>query len=123
MKSKWITYKGKKIMLTDYSGVKTDKTSIQALQMENDAADAVICEQLEGSVLCLVDIRDSVGSSDVVAIMKNSAKRTKPYIRKMAVVGVTGVKRILADAIIRFSGRDLVFFDDMQSAQEWLVKD
>lgn len=110
-------------MLTDYSGVKTDKTDIQALQMENDAADAVICQQLEGSVLCLVDIRDSVGSSEVVAIMKNSAKRTKPYIRKMAVVGVTGVKRILADAVVRFSGRDLVFFDDMQSAQEWLVKD
>lgn len=120
MKSKWITYKGVKIMLTDYSDFKNDT---QALQMENDAADAVICQQLEGSVLCLVDIRETVGSSDAVAIMKNSAKRTKPYIRKMAVVGVTGVKRILADAVIRFSGRDLLMFDDLQSAQEWLVKD
>jgi len=120
MKSKWIIYKGAKIIYADYSGFKND---VQALQMENDAADAVICQQAENSVLCLVDVRESVGSSDAVAVMKNSAKRTKPYVRKMAVVGVTGVKRILADAIVRFSGRDILIFDDVKSAEEWLVSD
>lgn len=118
MQSKWIFYKGEKIIYADYSGFNTD---VKAFQMENDAVDAIVCQQAADSVLCIVDVRDTVASTEAVAIIKNSAKRTKPYMRKVAVVGVTGVRRVLADAVVRFSGRELALFDDMEKAQDWIV--
>jgi hypothetical protein len=120
MKSKWIFYKGVKILFADYSGFKTDAA---ALQIENDAVDAVVCQQAPCSVLCISDVRDTVASSEAMAIIKNSAKRTNPYVRRQAVIGVTGVRRVLADAVVRFSGQKLSLFDDMESAQEWLVSE
>ncbi|HUN56117.1 MAG TPA: hypothetical protein VMU29_13280 [Smithella sp.] len=120
MKSKWIFFKGKKILYADYSGFKGDAA---ALQIENDAVDAVVCQQAPSSVLCITDVRDTLASSEAMVIIKNSAKRTNPYIRKQAVIGVTGVRRVLADAVVRFSGQNLSLFDSMEQAQEWLVSD
>ena len=105
MKSKWIFYKGVKILYADYSGFKNDAA---ALKIENDGVDAVVCQQAPGSVLCISDVRDTVASSEAMAIIKNSAKRTNPYVRKQAVIGVTGVRRVLADAVVRFSGTEIV---------------
>lgn len=120
MKSKWITYKGKQLLYGDYSGFGRD---VQALQQENDAVDAIVCQMPEGSVLSITDVRDSVGTMEAVEVLKKSSARTKPYIRKIAVVGVTGVRRILADGVARFSGQNMQYFDDIEAAKEWLVND
>ena len=93
------------------------------MQLENDAVDAVVCQQAPGSVLCISDVRDTVASSEAMAIIKNSAKRTNLYVRKQAVIGVTGVRRVLADAVVRFSGQKLSLFDNLEKAQEWLVSE
>jgi hypothetical protein len=120
MKSKWIFYKGTKILYADYSGFNND---MAALQKENDEVDAVVCQQAPKSILCICDVRDTVASSEAVAIIKNSAKRTNPHVLKQAVIGVTGVRRVLADAVVRFSGQNLSLFDTLEQAQEWLVSD
>lgn len=118
MKSKWITYNGKKIFYCDYSNFQGD---IQALQIENDAVDAEFCQQPVNSVLSLSDLQNTVGSAEVVELFKKSASRTKPYARKQAVIGVSGIKRILAEAVVRVSGQRMTYFDDIQSAKDWLV--
>jgi hypothetical protein len=91
------------------------------LQVENDAVDALFCQQPVNSVLSLSDLQNTVGSAEVVELFKKSASRTKPYSRKQAVIGVSGVKRILAEAVARFSGQRMTYFDDIESAKDWLV--
>lgn len=120
MKSKWITYKGKQIIYGDYSGFGRDT---QALQDENDAADAVVCQMPEDSVLSITDVRDTDGTLEAIDILRRSSARTSRYIHKQAVIGVTGVRRILADGIARFSGQNMMYFDDIEEAKEWLVSD
>lgn len=118
MKSKWITHKGKRIRFSDLSDFGTD---IQALKAETDADVAVICQQPEGSILGLIDVRNTVASAEAVQLLKQGNLQAKPYIRKQAVIGATGIRRILAKAVARFSGLETEYFDDIESAKDWLV--
>lgn len=120
MKSKWITHKGRRIFYCDFSGFGRDTA---ALETEIEAVDGDILREPKGSVLALADLRGTVTGSDVVDVFKKSAKRTNGYVRKQAVVGVTGVQRILASAVARFSGQSLHLFDTIEEANDWLASD
>lgn len=116
MQSTWLTHQGTKYFLADYSNYGRDT---EALRNEVDAADAVIEQQTD--LLVLVDLRNTVTSSDVVKMMKHSSARTHGHVKKHAVIGVKGIQRILAAAVAKFSGEPLVLFDRIEDARDWLV--
>jgi hypothetical protein len=120
MKSRWEIYKDVRIYHFDLSGFGLDDT---AIIKEVDEADAVLMAEPKDSVLILNDVRDSVGSMKVVEHLQVSAERSSPYIRKAAVVGVTGSKLILLKVVNRFSKRPIIAFEDLDRAKDWLVKD
>ncbi len=43
-------------------------------------------------------------------------------VEKTAVVGVTGLKKVLADAIAKFSGTHTKYFATKEEALDWLVR-
>lgn len=116
MKSGPIDHKGLRLFYADYSGFGRD---IGALRAEMDAFDALVAQ--EKNVLVLVDIRDTVTSSEVVSLMKESAARMKGRVARTAVIGVIGIQRVLAQAVARFIGQPLVLFSDLDAAKEWLA--
>lgn len=116
MKSQMIEHKGVRIFYADYSNYGRD---IAALKTEVDAFDDVI-EQHEGA-LVLVDIRNTVTSSEVVSLMKESTARTKGHVARTAVVGVSGIQKVLAQAVARFASEPLVLFNDVEEAKDWLA--
>ncbi len=120
MKSRWITHRGARIFYCDYSGFRDD---LEALRTENAGVAAELTGQPKGSVLELVDIRGTVGSKEAVALIKASASRTKPHLRRTAVVGVEGVVKVLAQAVSRVSGLGLTYFATEEEAKDWLVAD
>ena len=52
-----------------------------------------------------------------------SSAATKAHVRKTAVLGVTGMKRKLADLLTALTGQPLKYFDDIESARNWLVEE
>lgn len=120
MKSTWISHKGQRILLSDFAHFGRD---FDALRAEVEAVDAMILNEPKQSVLAVADLRGTVTGTAVVDLFKQSAKRTNGYVRKQAVVGVTGVQRILASAVARFSGQPLHLFDTLEEASDWLVSD
>jgi hypothetical protein len=104
----------------NFTGFSTD---VDALRVEVEAVDREICRESEGTVLALADLRDTVASRKVVELFKGSAARTKNHVRKQAVVGVTGIRRLLAEAVSRFSGQSMVLFDSVEEAKDWLASD
>lgn len=70
----------------------------------------------------LVDVRGTLMSSDAVRALKESTRSNSSIVEKTAVVGITGVKKILADAIARFSGTNTKYFDTKEDALEWLTR-
>lgn len=116
MQSRQIEHKGVRIFYADYSNYGRD---IPALKTEVDSFDAMIEQQQDA--LVLVDIRNTVTSSEVVSLMKESALRTKGHVARTAVVGVSGIQKVLAQAVARFSSEPLTLFNDVDSALDWLA--
>jgi hypothetical protein len=118
MKSKWIAHRGKRIFHIDLSGL---GRNIDAFREELAAAESVTSQQPEDSLLVLTDIRDTVVSSEAMNVAKQSSARTTKHICRTAVLGVTGIRKILLDAVSRFSGQRFEVFGDIEAAKDWLV--
>lgn len=119
MKSKWITHDGARILYCDFRDFAHD---VKALKTEVDEVDEEMLRQTPGSVLALADLHGTYTSSEGVNIFKESATRTKAAISKQAVVGISGIQKILAQGVAWFSGQSLHLFDDAEQALTWLAK-
>ena len=119
MKSKWIEYKGNKILFADYSGFEED---IDSLQKEVDTITDILVHEPEGSVLLLVDVSNTAGTSKVVDTIKQSEFTVRPYVARTAVVGVEGYRRIFLRAVARFSGMELTPLNTLEEGKDWLIK-
>ncbi len=120
MRSGWHVHKGKRYLYADYSNLGRD---VERLEAEVNAADAIVCQEPADSVLVLTDVRGSVASNEAMAVLKKSAARTRKHIRKIAVVGVeSGIRKMLMEAVSRFSGQNLVAIEDIEKAKDWLVE-
>lgn len=121
MKSRWLQLPdGTRILHQDFSGFGRD---VAALRAEVEAADREICSQPPDSVLALADMTGTATPIEVVWLFKHSAAATKEYVRKQAVVGLTGVQRVLVEAVARFSGEPMHVFDTPELAIAWLTGD
>ena len=120
MKSRWIRWNDTAVLHLDYANFKLD---IEALRAEVLEADAEIVREPKGSVLALIDLRNTVASGAVVAMFKASSAITTPYIRRHALIGVSGVKRYLADKVAQLAGRPMRLFETEEEALDWLTQD
>jgi hypothetical protein len=118
MKSRWIDHKGVKILLADYSGF---GGVLDQLKPEVEYASELTVREPLNSVLSLVDVSCTSGTPEVMDFLKTAAVKTKPYIRKMAVVGVQGYKKILLRAVVTFSGQTIQACDTIEEAKDWLA--
>jgi hypothetical protein len=119
MRSTWIEHKGKKIFYQDFSRNFYNATAVKAELAE---VQKIVTAQPTDSVLVLSDFRDTSVGSDLLTSMNAASAATKSYVHKTAVLGVTGMKRKLADLLTAMTGQPLKYFDDIESAKNWLVE-
>jgi len=120
MRSNWIEHKGKKIFYQDFSRQFYNSTAVKT---ELEEVQKVVLSQPRDSVLVLSDFRDTTVGSDLLSSMNAASNTTKDYVHKTAVLGVTGMKRKLADLLTALTGQPLKYFDDIEAAKDWLVQD
>lgn len=120
MRSDWIEHKGKKIFYQDFSKNFYDSAAVRAELAE---VQKVVRSQPLNSTLVLSDFRDTNVGSDLLSAMNAASAVTKAHVRKTAVLGVTGMKRRLADLLTAITGQPLKYFDDMEAAKNWLVEE
>ena len=119
MKSKWIEHQGKRIFFADYSGFQ----DFDAFKAEADDSTSITITQPDNSVLLLVDVTDTAGNQEMVDYIIKSANKDKEKMKKTAVIGVSGYRRIFLRTVVRFTGMSLKDFSDIEEAKDWLVKD
>ena len=120
MRSKWIEHNGKKIFYQDFSNwlYRSD-----LVKKELEEVQAVVLAEPPNSALILSDFRNTNITSDLIPIMNAASSATKGHVKRTAVLGVTGIKRSLADMLIKITGQPLKYFDDELSAKKWLTED
>ncbi len=112
----FIQHKGKQILHLDFTFAKPEEV-VEA----SKAAMGVIAKQPAKSIRTLTDVTNMNFNTESTQALKELAKHNTPYVIAGAVVGITGLKQIIYNAVIKFSGRNLVVFDTPDLAKEWLV--
>lgn len=112
----FVQHKGKQLLYLNFASAKADE--VLAVIRE---AKALIGAQPPGSVRTLTDVTDASFNSAVSEAMKDFVTHNKPFVTAAAVVGITGLKQIIYNAVLKFSGRNLVAFDSLDQARDWLA--
>ncbi len=115
-KVKFIEHEGKSILYLDFSRCRADEV-LKAIAR----ARTVVARQPERSLLTLTNVTDARFDDAVTRELKELTAHNRPYVRAAAVVGVTGIKRIIFEAVIAFSQRKISTFDTVDSAKQWLA--
>lgn len=120
MRSNWVEHKGKKIFYQDFSHNFYNSAAVKAELAE--VQNIVKAQELD-LALVLSDFRDTNVGSDLLSAMNSASAATKAHVHKTAVLGVTGMKRKLADLLTAVTGQQLKYFDDIEAAKDWLAAD
>jgi len=120
MRSSWIEHKGKKIFYQDFSKHFYNSAAVKAELVE---VQKIVISEPENSVLVLTDLRDTTVGGDLLPAMNAASSATQNHVYKTAVLGVSGMKRKLADLLTNLTGQPLKYFDELEAAKNWLVED
>ncbi len=105
------------IVFVDYRNMKPAELIAEAQRLHEEARLHFAGKQ----VRVLVDITGVMLNTEAVQALKDSTKRDSAIVERTAVVGITGVKKVLADAIAKFSGTHTRYFASQEEALEWLT--
>ncbi|HET6231708.1 MAG TPA: hypothetical protein VFE05_16660 [Longimicrobiaceae bacterium] len=117
-RTRFIEHRGKRILLMDYTGIRAPAEALEAIE----ASKGVVRLQPPKSLRVITDVTGSHYDSTVVAALKELASHNTPFVTASAVVGVTGLMRVVLSGIIMFSKRKIQTFDTREAAMEWLVQ-
>ena len=115
---KFIEHMGKRVLFINYA--ECDITLLKAVAEEMHR---VISREPLNSVLTLNDVTGTGFDSESVAVLKSKVAANAPYVRRAAVFGITGLQRLIYEAVQRFTERSIPAFDSREQALEWLVRD
>ena len=110
-------YKGKKILIEDFSGLTPGEEFLQTMQKAQD----IIASNPEKSVLAVFDATQARFNNEMLTGMKNFTKANLPYIKASAVVGIEGLLNVALTSISKFSGREFKSFKTREEAMDWLI--
>lgn len=113
----FIEHKGTQITFLDFAGVgETD----EALRRIEEARQFIAQQPLK-SVLTLTHVAGSKFNPEIVRAITALAEANKPYVRAGAVVGLTGLMKVVYATVVRVTGRNLKPFGDLERAKDWLA--
>lgn len=112
----FIQHKGKQILHLNFTHANPGEV-VRIIRK----ATPVIAAQPERSIRTLTDVTNMNFNAEAADALKVFVSHNKPYVTAAAVVGITGLKKIIYSAVTRFSGRNIVVFDSCDQAKEWLA--
>lgn len=120
MKSHWLEHRGVQVFIADFSRRGSNAAEIAA---ECEAIKRELAGRPEHSVLSISHVEGTLANEDIIKHLVELVKVTNRFIKRRAVVGVTGYRRHLLYAFSKVVG-ELKFsvFDSIDEALDWLVK-
>lgn len=120
MKSRWIEHKGIKIFYQDFSN---NFYNEKAVLDELNQVQEIVLKEPERSILVLSNFSNTEITTTLMPSLNESSSKTNSRVRKTAVLGIAGVKRVLGDLLSKITGQELMYFTNELDAKDWLIKD
>lgn len=117
-RSCFVAHKGKQIFVLDCQGITPED-----MHLLIDECARIVRQQPEQSVLTLTIAGGSTTfDSESVSKLKELTKGNAPYVKAAAVVGITGLFKVVLSAVSMFSRRRFYMFDTVEEAKDFLVR-
>jgi len=116
-RTRFIDHRGTAILLYDFAGIADVDEGLRVVQ----AAVPRILGQPPRSVRTLVTVKDSKFDTRIARAVQHLASHNKPYVLASAIVGLSGLQRVILSAVMRVTGRKFGTFEDVEEAKDWLV--
>jgi hypothetical protein len=120
MKSRWISHKGTRIFIADFSNYGSDTEGVQA--GANYIGELLQKEPPE-SVLSIAHVDGTFANEKTMRSLMTLVPITNKYVKNRCVVGVRGFRKHLLAGFTRLTGRaQFTIFDTLEEASEYLAK-
>jgi hypothetical protein len=117
-------YKGKTILYYNLSFLPPGTDQKEKIVALLECGDIEWLKQPPNSVLALFNVTNFTFDMNLLNYVKESAKKTVFYEKKIAFVGVTGLTKTAYDLVIGlFPNQKWELFDTEEEAKEWLVQE
>ena len=116
-RTRFIEHRGCAILLYDFAGVDDVAHGLRIVE----AARPKIRGQPPKSVRTLVTVKDSKFDTRIAKAVQELARHNKPFVLASAIVGLSGLQRVILTAVMRATGRTFATFDTVEQAKDWLV--
>ena len=113
----FITHREATILKVDLSHSKTVEENLEVL----DRAKKIIGSRPRGSMLLLTDVTKAFFNAKGIAAIKEFSTFNTPFVKASAVLGVSGIYRVIYEAVVKLVGRPIVCFDTEEQALDWLA--
>ncbi len=115
-RAKFVEHKGKQIYVMDCRDATLD-------EMNEVIEDCIlqVRQQPPKSVLTLTISGGSAFSGETISKLKQLARGNEPYVKAGAIVGVTGLYKVVFNAVAMFSKRRFYLFDTVDEAMDFLA--
>ncbi len=116
-RQKWITHKGKEILYEDYTNLNGEEIAMRIpifshLELQMGKKD----------MLLIIDLSNSYASKAAVKGFTEAGKQTGHLFAKTAVLGITGVKKVLLNVVNRLTSVNAKPFSDIEDAKDYLIE-
>jgi hypothetical protein len=115
----WKDYKGKRVMCADFRGCQSESDMLNQLDEVSRLVSAAATR-----LLLLSNFEGTSASPKFMERSKQAGKEVLSFkVKKHAVVGISGLKIILFQAFLKFTGdKNTQAFSTETQALEWLVQ-
>jgi hypothetical protein len=114
----FVTYKGKKILIEDCSNLNPGSEFTKTIKKAKE----MISAEPKDSVLSLFDATGCSFNSDTINQMKEFTALNSPFIKKAAVIGMSGLLQVVLSSVSKFAGRDFIIFKTREEAMDFLAE-
>ncbi len=117
-RTRFIEHKGKRILFLDFSNVLDPDDGLRYIE----EARAIVARQPERSLRTLVYVAGARFDARISRALKEFAMHNKPFVIASAVVGLSGLHRVVLNAVTTFTRRHIPTFPTLDAAKDWLVE-
>lgn len=113
----FVEWNGRRVLHFNIAGCPDVDQSIRT----GEKAKALILAEPLKSVLLLTDVTDTYFESKATEYMKAFSSAVTPHVKASAMVGVTGLKKVIVTGLALATGRTIKAFDKFDEAKAWLL--
>jgi len=116
-KARFVQHRGKEIFILDCSNCKPAEVH----EIIDECARQVRCRPAK-SVRTLTIAGGGKFDNETISKLKELTKGNEPHVYKAALVGITGLYKVVVTAISMFSKREFHMFDTTEEALDFLAE-